>query len=151
MSSSQNKNCSLISSIHLFELFIMVVIGGFFIVWPLAVIRRGWCWKVQRRPRRSKEPDVFVYTILAIDVTEFELSLTLGTWFLCVTHTQWPCFGLFSVSVVPLWCIHVLVIDWEKTFADLEVSHFMLSAFKLQYIKSYKTHSGCVGRSWQQC
>lgn len=152
MSSSENKNCSSISSIHLLELLIMVVIGGFFVVWPLAMI--GWRWRcgVQNRPRRIRNwMDLYTPSFKAINATEAELSLTLRTWFLCVTHTQWPCLGLFSVPVVPLWCVHVLVIDWEKTFAELEKSHLMLPVFELQYTQTYKTHSGCVGRSWQQC
>ena len=43
-------------------------------------------------------------------------SLTLWTWFLSVSHTQRPRFGLLSLSLMPLWCVHILTIDCEKTY-----------------------------------
>lgn len=79
--------------------------------------------------------------------------LTLWTWFLSVSHTQWPCFGLFSVSVVPLWCIHILMIDWKETFVSLaNFSHIVITFYCLHLNHhTDRTHSGCVGRSWQRC
>lgn len=82
-------------------------------------------------------------------------SLTLWTWFLGVSHSQRPCFRLFSVSVVPLWCIHILMIDCEKTIIINLCSNLSpliaLRLFKPQYVQTDRTHSDCAGRSWQRC
>lgn len=133
-SSSENKHCSSISSIHLLELFVMVVIGGFFIIWPLAVIGWGWCCGWQRRPQ-SKELNVFVYTKLQSHWWNRSWTFTYPQDLVSLCHPHavallWALLCVCGASAVRS-CPRDRL---RKAFADLEISHLMLSTIKLQYI-----------------
>lgn len=61
--------------------------------------------------------------------------LTFWTWFLCVTDTQRSRLGLFSVSVMPLWCIHVLMINWEINKHSQTTPHHLFPPTKALTVK----------------
>lgn len=55
------------------------------------------------------------------------MSHTFWTRFLCISDPQRFGFGLFFVPVMPLWCIHILMVDWEKINKTVQFLHKLIT------------------------